>query len=430
MATMTITKESIQNNVVVKANCMIEGHIDLDLLHGKIVLLLASLSPPSATEFSEVEVEVKELMAILDMKGKNYTYMKKITKELNNCSIEFIEHDGETLTQAPWMAYSKYKKGKMILKLNDAVKPFVLQLTGHFTKYKLVAILQLKSTYSLRIYEILMQYKKNIGERTVLLPSLRKMLGISEGKFSRWADFRRFVLDRAQKELKEKTDMEFDYFPIKKGKQVSSVKFVIFSNKKNLESKANKAGVNVKDIEKFHEKFKQPSDQLSDAYNDDEFTSLILKNMSSHGTDDLFLALQTEFGLSEKDVSRLMSEFSKEKLWEKFHYYHYCTAKQEIKNPTAWFISAVTKDYNVAEMKAEQKANEPDPLGDHLKELTAKQHELKIEINNSKQDISSEVAKYSESIRAGFEADLAKYQEELKTTTEEIQILKSAYATE
>jgi len=90
----------------------------------------------------------------------------------------------------------------------------------------------------------------------------------------------------------------------------------------------------------------------------------------------------------------------------------------------------VTKDYNVAEMKAEQKANEPDPLGDHLKELTAKQHELKIEINNSKQDISSEVAKYSESIRAGFEADLAKYQEELKTTTEEIQILKSAYATE
>jgi len=210
---------------------------------------------------------------------------------------------------------------------------------------------------------------------------------------------------------------------------------------KEIAEKTNKSEAQVADdIMNDRNPLEKMAEQIGDPLGD-----VIMENLRGHKTDrvidgvctnesddleSLTNSIKSVFTFSGKDIDRMLKEFGKEKLWEKFHYYHYCTAKQEIKNPTAWFISAVTKDYKVADMKAEQKANEPDPLGDHLKELQTKEQELKVNINNTKQDISSPVAQYSESIRANFESDLAKCQSELKETVEEIKLLKSAYATQ
>lgn len=42
-------------------------------------------------------------------------------------------------------------------KLNDDLKPFLLQLKEHYTQYTLDNIMAMKSTYSIRIFELLQE---------------------------------------------------------------------------------------------------------------------------------------------------------------------------------------------------------------------------------------------------------------------------------
>ena len=430
ITTMQKMQDILDKGYVVKSNCMVEAHYSLKSIHQKIVLILTSLHNPRDIEFKEVSFKVKDLMNILGIGSENYTYMKLVTKQLQARTIDLIEDGGDTLTQTNWMEYSRYEgsKGLVKLKLHHLLKPYILQLTGHFTKYKLSSVIHLSSSYSIRVYELLMQYIK-IGKRTFTLDELKLKTGVPEGSFKRYPDFRRYVLLKAQTELEQKSDLCFDFIPIKSGKQIIKIEFTIFKNISRIKEISKNTGLNIDQINLTSSSDKKPIDALTDDHGGD-FADIILNNLASNTEEDLIETLSREFGLKRRDTKKLIADFTKEKVWEKYHYYHYKSSVQEIKNPVAWFINSVVKDYNISDMTAHQKANEPDPLGDHLKELKIKEQELKVNINNTKQDISSPVAQYSESIRAGFETDLSKYQEELQSISEEIKILKSAYATE
>ena len=76
--------------------------------------------------------------------------------------------------------------------------------------------MKLKSSYAIRIYELLKQYEK-LQERTFLLDELRKMLG-AEDIYPAYGNFKQRVLLPAQKELKKKTDISFEIEEIKKGR--------------------------------------------------------------------------------------------------------------------------------------------------------------------------------------------------------------------
>lgn len=66
-----------------------------------------------------------------------------------------------------------------------------------FTSYKLENVVKLKSSYAIRIYELLKQYEK-LQERTFLLDDLRKMLG-AEDIYPAYGNFKQRVLMPAQK---------------------------------------------------------------------------------------------------------------------------------------------------------------------------------------------------------------------------------------
>ncbi|WP_203368713.1 replication initiation protein [Cysteiniphilum marinum] len=424
---ITITKEKLEDRSVVQSNSIVEAHYNLGVPHKKIILILASLVNPNDTEFREVEIKVTELCRILDLDGKHYSHIKKITEELSGSVIKLITKNGKALRQAPWMSYAEYEDGFVRLKLNDAIKPFILQLSGHFTEYKLACAIQLKSMYSIRLYELLMQYKK-IKSRKFDLSELRKILYIPDDKLPKWHDFKKRVIDHAQAELKGKSDIIFTYEPIKTGRSVTAINFKIKANNAFLEKMAKNSDISYQDAVLKSDN-KHHMDELSDEYGD-SFSSMILDNLTSSHKTELEIILKKEFSLTDKDISKLIDCHGKEKLWEKYHYYHYKKSTTEIKNPTAWFINAVIKDYSTADMK---QATTIDVDWSDFDLETARLTDLKNELNllndilkEAQANLASPVCEYSSALREQYQTQIKDTNAKIADIQNEIKELEHA----
>ena len=120
------------------------------------------------------------------------------------------------------------------LECNSKIAPMIREQQGKFLRYKLYNTIYLKSYNQQRIYELLKQYQ-TIGTRVIDLTDLRAFLSIGEKEYPVWGDFSQKVLKASQRALKESTDICFDYEPIKKGKKVAQVKFLIYKNESFLD---------------------------------------------------------------------------------------------------------------------------------------------------------------------------------------------------
>ncbi|MDA0911145.1 MAG: replication initiation protein [Proteobacteria bacterium] len=423
---ITITKEKLEDRSVVQSNSIIEAHYNLGVPHKKIILILASLVNPNDTEFREVEIKVKELCRILDLDGKHYSHIRKITEELSGSVIKLITKNGKALRQAPWMSYAEYEDGFVRLKLNDAIKPFILQLSGHFTEYKLACAIQLKSMYSIRLYELLMQYRK-IKTRKFELLELRKILYIPDGKLPKWHDFKKRVIDHAQLELKNKSDITFTYEVLKTGRSVTAINFKIKTNNSFLDKLSSNSDVSYQDVLARSDD-KHYMDELSNEYGD-SFSSMILDNLTSSHATELEATLKNEFKLADNEIKKLIKQHTKEKLWEKYHYYHYKKSTTEIKNPTAWFINAVIKDYSTADMK-QAKTIDVDWSDFNLEETRLT--DLKNELNRlndalkeAQENLASPVSQYSSALREQYQREIKDTQEKIADIQSEIKELEN-----
>ncbi|MDA0910253.1 MAG: RepB family plasmid replication initiator protein [Proteobacteria bacterium] len=419
-----------KDRYVVKSNDLIEAHYSLNLNQQKIILILASLCNPKDIAFEEVKIDTMTLSKLIGLDGKNYTYLKKVTRSLNGCVIELVKKNGKGLKQAPWMSYAEYfdDEGMVALKLNDAIRPFILQLNGHFTKYKRSSVIHLSSVYSIRIYELLMQYKK-IGKRIFLIDDLRKILGIDDGKLPRWVDFKRRVLDTAKQELVKKTDIKFSYAAIKTGRSFNKIEFEIFDNKAVAGKISNDIDIEVEDVININALKNKPFDRLTDDYGSDDLTAFVLNNLSSNSADDLQVVLAQDFSINTEDSIKLINDHGKEKLWEKYHYYHYKKSTTEIKNPTAWFINAVIKDYSTADMKQATTLDidwsDFNPEETRLTDLKNELKRLNDALKEAQENLASPVSQYSSALREQYQREIKDTQAKIANIQKEIVELES-----
>lgn len=227
-----------QNSFVTKSNKLIEANYRLGAIEQKIILCLASNIQPTDSDFKTYTLPIKEFANLIGVKGQHkYSDLRKITKELMQKVFEVrIE---KKVIQVAWLSYVAYNEseGTIDIRFDPFLRPYLLELKREFTSYKLENVVQLKSTYAIRIYELLKQYEK-IQERTFSLKDLRKLLG-AEDIYPAYGNFKQRVLIPAQKELKNKTDISFDLEEIKTGRKVTKVKFIIQSGKKINEEQLN-----------------------------------------------------------------------------------------------------------------------------------------------------------------------------------------------
>lgn len=115
---------------------------------------------------------------------------------------------------------------------------FLEYFTGvckHYFSLEVQEVVGLKSSYAIRIYQIL-KSKLNMDkkEHEYALIELKKHLNIGN-KYSLYGDFKKSVLEIAKKHINQSEASKFsiDYKEIKEGRAVVSIKFIIQNKNKN-----------------------------------------------------------------------------------------------------------------------------------------------------------------------------------------------------
>jgi hypothetical protein len=205
----------------------------LTLQEKRLIYWLISEIKPDDHDFKPYRVSVKELTAFLGLENNNriYQQMAQVTERLMRRVMKIEEPENESLLQVAWVSSARYHLGKgcVDISFDPQLKPYLIQLKSHFTSIELRYAIHLQSVYAMRIYELLKQYRK-IGERVLPIVELRDMLGILPQKYQYINDFRRYVIDIAQREINTKTDIRFDYSELKQGRRITDIRFVVSSN--------------------------------------------------------------------------------------------------------------------------------------------------------------------------------------------------------
>jgi plasmid replication initiation protein len=134
-----------------------------------------------------------------------------------------------------WVSSCRYNKnkGSVSLSFDPKLKPYLLHLRREFTKCKLTVVTRFQSIYSIRIYQLLKQYK-GIGYREFRVDELKDILGIGTEKYTKFNQFKVWVLNQAKKEFEKKDesgkfkcDLTFELEKIREGRRIARLKFII-----------------------------------------------------------------------------------------------------------------------------------------------------------------------------------------------------------
>ena len=155
----------------------------------------------SAQEFSEVmKIDI----------DNSYKILAATAKKLIKTSIWIEMPHLNVLEEINIVEKAMYnqKKGTVEIKFTGSILEHLRQTNNNFTLYNLHEVAELTSIYTIRLYELIQQYKTT-GFITRSVDNLRLMFGIGESEYKLYGDFKRKVLGQAIKEISEKTDFPY-----------------------------------------------------------------------------------------------------------------------------------------------------------------------------------------------------------------------------
>ena len=282
-------KKTLEEDMLIsKSNPMVTSKYNLGLNSIKVLnVALAKLNPfekVSKTEGAKVFIPTTEIKQALGVQGNSiYTQIRRVEDDLskhNNFYFDTTSENGRTYGFFVLIESAKCIEGHGIeIRFGTTVTPYLYEIQKQgagFTTYRLANIFNMKSKYSIKIYELLKQYafllndpKKNYVEKSYGLNEFKFLLGIydletegnkkaktlmkqgcedydilfaaldekSKNKYSRVYSLEQKVIQIAQREIREKTDIDFEY-KIGGGyyQNTKTVEFKIFRNINSKES--------------------------------------------------------------------------------------------------------------------------------------------------------------------------------------------------
>lgn len=268
--------EAGSNLLVYKRNELIHARFALSAFSQKTMAALIARINPSADEIPSFEFSVSEFAAMMGVSRQMvYKVIEDVTDELQRQVArlpprdrdhdrqvaeerEKAKEEGRAARRIPrpevdprsfekvnWFHKSTYlhQSGRIIFTFHEDMRGYLIDFSNNFTQFHLRHVLEMRSGYSIRLYEILRSYLslKYVARgqteafRIIQYQALRDMLGIDEGQYKRFYDFERFVLKQAQTELAD-TDLKFEYsIPERKTSnsraKVKSIRFHVRASK-------------------------------------------------------------------------------------------------------------------------------------------------------------------------------------------------------
>ena len=153
---------------------------------------------------------------------KNHAQIKKALLSLEKKGFEY--EDSEVWETINILYLPKVFKNKEYIgfTLREEIIQAFLDFSKGFKKYELKTAMEFESVYSMRFYELLSNQKTPINYS---IDTLKEMFQI-ENKYKLTADFLRYVIEPAKKELDKCSPYTFHYETIKTGRKITSIRFI------------------------------------------------------------------------------------------------------------------------------------------------------------------------------------------------------------
>ena len=221
-----------KNLTVCKANKIIEAGYRLTLNEHRVIL--ACIAQVNSTEellkTDSFELSAKDFAAVYDIsENRAYSELQEVAKKLFHRYVIIDNPDPENpklkRTQTHWISSIDYipDDGKLVLFFAPKILPYLGQLTGKFTYYKLEHVGRMTSIYAFRLYELLMQWKST-SKREIEIDWLKQQFEI-EDKYPSIKDFKKYVIDPAVSDINEHSDYQVAWEQRKTGRRVTHLIF-------------------------------------------------------------------------------------------------------------------------------------------------------------------------------------------------------------
>ena len=229
---------ALKSPIVAQSNLLVEASYRLNLEEKRIIIAAISKIDSRKDVPASITITAEEYAHIFELDiNAAYQQIKDAVIRLYDRTIRLNTKDSKNRIvddEMRWIyrrAIYHSREGRVTLNFSPDLMPYLGQLKEQYTAYKLVNIKALKSTYSIRLYELLTQYI-NAGERWITVAQFRDMLDLND-KYPRFADLKRWIIEPAIKELNTKSNYDVLYRTEKQGRTIHTLWF--FFNEKAQE---------------------------------------------------------------------------------------------------------------------------------------------------------------------------------------------------
>lgn len=184
------------------------------------------------------DVRVKMPISAILRKGDeaNHPEAKRQLKKLVGLPLEYEAPNGDWIctTLISKVIFSK-STGEATLTIQPEIWEAILDFSKGFRRFEIEKALDLRSAYSMRLYQLISGQERPLSYNLV---ALKKMLGV-EKKYARPADFIKRVIQPAKEELDKVSPYTFDFKPVTekksaRGKEtITGITFIPYFQPKN-----------------------------------------------------------------------------------------------------------------------------------------------------------------------------------------------------
>lgn len=237
-----------KTNLVVKTNQLNTALQTLDKVELRIIQLAIVDARETNTGLNAETPLRLDAMRYAEVFGGTrqnaYGAMKRAEESLFNRRFTYIDDDGKPI-KSRWLQQAKYYDGEAIIELafTIAVVKGISRIDGlddFFTSYLLEQTVDLDSIYSVRLYELLVQWKAAKKTPVFELERFRGQMGVGVDEYKAMSNFKIRVLDRAVTEINELTDLKVSYIQKKKGRKIVGFQFTVLEKTKPKNTNSNR----------------------------------------------------------------------------------------------------------------------------------------------------------------------------------------------
>ena len=203
-----------QSYFVVKDNALIQRtRYSLTLQQQKLLLFMISKIKPQDEPYKDYTMSIRDYCRVCGLdydNGGNYAYIKQSLKHIADKSMWMRTNTGKHILLR-WLdrVIIDENSGNIIFSFHRDMFPYLLNLQECYTQYSFLNVLSMRSTYSIRLYELLRSYMNMDSVIIMSLDDLRDRIGCE--KYPRFSNFKQRVLDPAIDEINDDTDIEVEY---------------------------------------------------------------------------------------------------------------------------------------------------------------------------------------------------------------------------